>query len=41
MALQTEASEIDMKLAGIHGTSLKVSRVAIGTWAMGGFMQAP
>src|SRR6266436_692410 len=38
MALQTEAFDIDMELAGIPGTSLEVSRVAIGTWAIGGGM---
>ena len=38
MALQTEAFDIDMELAGIPGTSLEVSRVAIGTWAIGGWM---
>src|SRR5882757_7446021 len=28
----------DMEFADISGTSLKVSRVAIGTWAIGGWM---
>src|ERR1700676_790631 len=36
MTRQAEALEIDMELADIPGTSLKVSRVAIGTWAIGG-----
>jgi len=27
-----------MQFAGIPGTSLEVSRVAIGTWAIGGWM---
>ncbi|HMH98169.1 MAG TPA: general stress protein, partial [Bradyrhizobium sp.] len=27
-----------MELADIHGTSLKVSPVALGTWAIGGWM---
>ena len=30
--------EMKMELADIHGTSLKVSRVALGTWAIGGWM---
>jgi aryl-alcohol dehydrogenase-like predicted oxidoreductase len=30
--------ETDMELANITGTSLNVSRVAIGTWAIGGWM---
>jgi aryl-alcohol dehydrogenase-like predicted oxidoreductase len=38
MIRQTESLEIDMELAGIPGTALKVSRVAIGTWAIGGWM---
>jgi aryl-alcohol dehydrogenase-like predicted oxidoreductase len=38
MTRQVEAREIDMELAEIPGTSLKVSRVAIGTWAIGGWM---
>src|ERR1700739_2358512 len=38
MARQTETLEINMELADIPGTSLKVSRVAIGTWAIGGWM---
>jgi aryl-alcohol dehydrogenase-like predicted oxidoreductase len=38
MALQTDAFEIDMERAGIPGTSLEVSRVALGTWAIGGWM---
>jgi aryl-alcohol dehydrogenase-like predicted oxidoreductase len=28
----------DMELAGIPGTSLKVSRIGLGTWAIGGWM---
>src|ERR1700681_280335 len=36
MAHQTETLEINMELADIPGTSLKVSPVAIGTWAIGG-----
>src|SRR5438874_8418894 len=38
MAHQTEALEVNIELADIPGASLKVSRVAIGTWAIGGWM---
>jgi aryl-alcohol dehydrogenase-like predicted oxidoreductase len=38
MTRQAEALEIDMKLTEIPGTDLKVSPVAIGTWAIGGWM---
>jgi aryl-alcohol dehydrogenase-like predicted oxidoreductase len=38
MARQAETLEITMELADIPGTSLKVSPVAIGTWAIGGWM---
>jgi aryl-alcohol dehydrogenase-like predicted oxidoreductase len=38
MTRPAEAHEIDMELADIPGTQLKVSRVAIGTWAIGGWM---
>jgi len=38
MVRQAQALEIDMEFAGIPGTSLDVSRVAIGTWAIGGSM---
>jgi aryl-alcohol dehydrogenase-like predicted oxidoreductase len=38
MTHQAETLEIDMETAAIAGTSLKVSRVAIGTWAIGGWM---
>src|SRR5258706_1255658 len=34
---QTETLESQMEFAHIPGTSLKVSRVAIGTWAIGGW----
>src|SRR5277367_1414334 len=30
--------DIDMETADVAGTSLRVSRVAIGTWAIGGWM---
>ena len=38
MARLAEAFETIMELADIPGTSLKVSPVAIGTWAIGGWM---
>src|ERR1700737_4105690 len=38
MADQAEALKISMELTKIPGTSLKVSPVAIGTWAIGGWM---
>src|SRR6202166_4684594 len=38
MADQAEALEVKMELTAIPGTSLKVSPVAIGTWAIGGWM---
>ena len=38
MVRQTETLEKNMELADIPGTSLKVSRIAVGTWAIGGWM---
>src|SRR5437588_2763767 len=38
MAQQADAVQTEMESAEIPGTSLKVSRVAIGTWAIGGWM---
>ncbi|MEA2902882.1 MAG: hypothetical protein QOI12_269 [Alphaproteobacteria bacterium] len=38
MAYASDTLDINMELADIPGTSLKVSRVAIGTWAIGGWM---
>src|SRR5450755_1469696 len=38
MAHQAEALKMNMERSEIHGTSLKVSPVAIGTWAIGGWM---
>jgi aryl-alcohol dehydrogenase-like predicted oxidoreductase len=38
MARQTEAPERDMALVDIHGASLEVSPIALGTWAIGGWM---
>ena len=38
MTSQTKSLKTDMESAIIAGTSLKVSRVAIGTWAIGGWL---
>jgi aryl-alcohol dehydrogenase-like predicted oxidoreductase len=38
MADQAETLESKTELAGIPGTAIKMSRVAIGTWAIGGWM---
>jgi aryl-alcohol dehydrogenase-like predicted oxidoreductase len=38
MTDQSDTLEINIELAGIPGTSLKVSPIAIGTWAIGGWM---
>jgi aryl-alcohol dehydrogenase-like predicted oxidoreductase len=38
MAHQAEALKLNLELKEIPGTSLKVSPVAIGTWAIGGWM---
>jgi aryl-alcohol dehydrogenase-like predicted oxidoreductase len=38
MARETETGELEMERAAIVGTSLEVSRVALGTWAIGGWM---
>jgi aryl-alcohol dehydrogenase-like predicted oxidoreductase len=38
MTNQADVQDIAMEFAAIRGTSLKVSRVAIGTWAIGGWM---
>jgi aryl-alcohol dehydrogenase-like predicted oxidoreductase len=38
MNRQADTLEIDMQRADIPGTSLTVSRVALGTWAIGGWM---
>src|SRR5437763_15609562 len=38
MASQTETLDRDLERANIPGTALDVSRVAIGTWAIGGWM---
>ena len=38
MARHINTSEIEMERAPIAGTSLEVSRVALGTWAIGGWM---
>ena len=38
MAHQADALEVNVELADIPGTSLKLSPIAIGTWAIGGWM---
>src|SRR5260370_4974900 len=38
MARQADTSGMATELAAIPGTSLKVSPVALGTWAIGGWM---
>src|SRR5882672_11699925 len=38
MGNKPKSLHLDMQSAGIPGTSLEVSRVAIGTWAIGGWM---
>ena len=40
MALSSyiKTHEVNMEYVGIPGTQLQVSRVALGTWAMGGWM---
>ena len=38
MAARAEMMTSDIELSGIPGTALKVSRVALGTWAIGGWM---
>src|SRR4030081_1727840 len=38
MAPQADTLDINMQLTEIPGTALKVSPVAIGTWAIGGWM---
>src|SRR4029450_6842707 len=38
MARETATGEIEMERTVLAGTSLEVSRVALGTWAIGGWM---
>ena len=38
MTCQTKPNEVNMERICIAGTSLKASRVALGTWAIGGWM---
>src|SRR5271170_3564448 len=38
MANSTSTLPAPMELAGVPGTSLEISRVALGTWAIGGWM---
>ncbi|MDP9051999.1 MAG: aldo/keto reductase, partial [Acidobacteriota bacterium] len=37
-ASHIQVHEVDMEYVDIPGTPLRVSRVALGTWAMGGWM---
>src|SRR5258705_7522449 len=39
MAPQAEVLKAEMDLAAVPGTSLDPSRIAIGTWAIGGWMR--
>ena len=36
--VQTQMHEVETESVDIPGTQLRVSRVALGTWAMGGWM---
>src|SRR6476619_6899039 len=38
MDQQADVLEMEIERAAIPGTSLKVSRIALGTWAIGGWM---
>src|SRR5467141_1078214 len=38
MARRADISEVDMERSSVPGTSLEVSRVGLGTWAIGGWM---
>ena len=38
MGNQAELSKIDIESAPIAGTALEVSRLALGTWPIGGWM---
>jgi len=38
MANSTSTRSAPMELAGVAGTSIEISRVALGTWAIGGWM---
>jgi aryl-alcohol dehydrogenase-like predicted oxidoreductase len=38
MAYETKSPAVNMEVAEITGTPLKASRIAIGTWAIGGWM---
>jgi aryl-alcohol dehydrogenase-like predicted oxidoreductase len=38
MTAQGEALDVGMELLDIPGTSLRASRIALGTWAIGGWM---
>ena len=36
--MTTDVLDIDMEATDVVGTSVRVSRVALGTWAIGGWM---
>jgi aryl-alcohol dehydrogenase-like predicted oxidoreductase len=38
MSHQAESSDIETEFVGVPGTAIQMSRVAIGTWAIGGWM---
>src|SRR3982074_1004505 len=38
MGSMPKSLDLNMQFAGIPGTSLEVSRIAVGTWAIGGWM---
>src|SRR5882672_3843672 len=38
MGSMPKSLDLNMQFAGIPGTSLEVSRISIGTWAIGGWM---
>src|SRR5258707_10301243 len=38
MGSMPKSLDLNMQFAGIPGTSLEVSRIGIGTWAIGGWM---
>src|SRR6266852_1516494 len=40
MGSMPKSLDLNMQSAGIPGTSLEVSRIGIGTWAIGGWMCA-
>src|SRR2546421_12370523 len=38
MMSRSESRQADMEFVDIPGTSMRVSRIALGTWAIGGWM---